>query len=85
MEQQGNVIEMLPLNLPQDIEQNLTFLARETGRDKDDLVQEAIYRGIEDLMEEMKDIRDAKKVLGSSSRQWTLEEVEAEFDLEGRI
>ncbi|MDJ0659310.1 MAG: hypothetical protein QNJ42_07425 [Crocosphaera sp.] len=79
------MMEMQPLNLPQDIEQNLAFLARETGRDKDDLVQEAIYRGIEDLMEDMKDIRDAKKVLASSSRQWTLEEVEAELDLEGHI
>lgn len=76
---------MQSLNLPQDIEQNLAFLARETGRDKDDLVQEAIYRGIEDLIEEMKDIRDAKKVLASSSRQWTLEEVEAKLDLEGHI
>ncbi|MGB5596819.1 MAG: hypothetical protein WBM62_22715 [Crocosphaera sp.] len=78
-------MEMQPLNLPQDIEQNLAFLARETGREKDDLVQEAISRGIEDLMEDMKDIRDAKKVLASSSRQWTLEEVEAELDLEGHI
>ncbi|MDJ0730079.1 MAG: CopG family transcriptional regulator [Crocosphaera sp.] len=76
---------MRPLNLPQDIEQNLAFLARETGREKDDLVQEAIVRGIEDLMEDLKDIRDAKKILASSSRQWTLEEVEAELDLEGRI
>ncbi|MGK7961266.1 type II toxin-antitoxin system RelB family antitoxin [Crocosphaera sp.] len=79
------MMEMQSLNLPQDIEQNLAFLARETGRDKDDLVQEAIYRGIEDLIEEMKDIRDAKKVLASSSRQWTLEEVEAKLDLEGHI
>ncbi len=78
-------MEMQPFNLPQDIEQNLAFLARETGRDKEELVQEAIYRGIEDLMEEMKDIRDAKKVLASSSRQWTLEEVEAGLDLEGHI
>lgn len=78
-------MEIKPLNLPQDIEQNLTFLAKETGREKDDLVQEAISRGIEDLIEDIEDIRDAKKVLASSSRQWTLEEVEAKLDLEGHI
>ena len=78
-------MEMQPLNLPQDIEQNLAFLARETGREKEDIVQEAISRGIEDIMEDLQDIRDAKKVLASSSRQWTLEEVEAELDLEDCI
>lgn len=68
---------MYSLNLSQDMEQCLAFLAKETGRDKDNLMQEALSRGIQDLIEDLEDITDAKKVLQSSSKQWTLEQVEA--------
>ncbi|MEL4896831.1 hypothetical protein [Crocosphaera sp. Alani8] len=76
---------MYSLNLPQDIEDNLAFLATETGRDKEDLMNEAISRGIQEIIEDMGDIADAKAVLQSSSRQWSLEEVEAGVDLEGHV
>ena len=76
---------MYSLNLPQDLEQQIAFLAKETGRDKEDLMNEALSRGLQDLIEDLEDIIDAKKVLQSSSRQWTLEEVEAELDLEGHV
>ncbi len=74
---------MYALNLSQDVEDQLTFLAKQTGRDKDDLMNEAISRGIQEILEDMEDIADAKRVLQSSSPQWTLEEVEAKVDLEG--
>ena len=73
---------MYSLNLPQDLEQHIAFLAKETGRDKEDLMNEALSRGLQDLIEDLEDIIDAKKVLQSSSRQWTLEEVEAGLDRE---
>ena len=76
---------MYSLNLPQDIEDNLAFLAKETGRDKEDLMNEAISRGIQEIIEDMEDIADAKRVLQSSSRQWSLEEVEGRLDLEGHV
>ena len=73
---------MYDLNLFQEIEDKLTFLAKQTGRDKDDLMNEAISRGIQEIMEDMEDMADSKRILQSSSRQWTLEEVETRVDLE---
>ncbi len=76
---------MYSLNLSQNIEDNLAFLVKQTGRDKEDLMNEAISRGIQEIIEDMEDIADAKRVLQSSSRQWSLEEVEAGVDLEGHV
>ncbi|MDJ0581816.1 hypothetical protein [Crocosphaera sp.] len=76
---------MYSLNLPQEIEDRLVSLANETGRDKDDLMNEALLRGIQDILEDMEDVADATKIMQSSSRQWTLEEVEARIDLESHL
>ena len=68
---------MYSLNLPQEIEDRLVSLANETGRDKHDWMNEALLRGIQDILEDIEDITDATKIMQSSTRKWTLEEVEA--------
>ncbi len=75
-------MKMYALNLSQEIEDKLTFLAKETGRDKDNLMNEAISRAIQDILEDMEDMADAKRILQTSSRHWTLEEVETKVDLQ---
>ncbi len=76
---------MYSLNLPQEIEDRLASLANETGRDKHDLMNEALLRGMQDILEDIEDIADATKIMQSSSRKWTLEEVEGKIDLESNL
>ncbi|MGK7939325.1 MAG: hypothetical protein AB4062_04055 [Crocosphaera sp.] len=57
---------MYSLNLSQEIEDHLAFFAKETGRDKKELMKEAISRGIQEIIEDMEYIADAKEVLPSS-------------------
>lgn len=69
---------MLAITLPKDIEGRLADLALKTGRTKTYYARLAILEKIED----MEDVYLAMSVLEKKGRRWTMEEVEAELDLE---
>jgi RHH-type transcriptional regulator, rel operon repressor / antitoxin RelB len=71
------VFNMLALRLPNDIETRLDMLAKATGRTKTYYAREAILTHLEDL----EDTYLALQRLEKNNRQWTMEEVEAEFGL----
>ncbi len=66
------------LKFSKQIQNRLSFFAKETGCKEDEIIQTAILKHLEDL----EDIRDAKEVLKNPGKQWTLEEVEQGLDLE---
>ena len=69
---------MLAIRLPQEIEKRLTDLAAQTGRTKTFYAREAILRYLEDL----EDTYIAIDRIEHPQRNWTLEELEQELDLE---
>ena len=69
---------MLAIRLPADIEKRLDDLAHKTGRTKTYYAREAILNYIEDL----EDTYVALKRMENPSKQWTLDELEKEIDLE---
>jgi len=69
---------MLAIRLPAEIENRLSELAAKTGRTKTYYAKKAILEKLED----MEDIYLALEVLQNPGRVWTMEEVEAELDLE---
>jgi RHH-type rel operon transcriptional repressor/antitoxin RelB len=69
---------MLAIRLPEDIEKRLDDLAHKTGRTKTYYAREAILNYIEDL----EDTYVALKRLEKSAKQWMLDELEQEIDLE---
>lgn len=69
---------MLAITLPVEIENRLTDLALKTGRTKTYYARKAILEYLED----MEDVYLAMSVLEKKGRRWTMEEVEAELDLE---
>jgi RHH-type rel operon transcriptional repressor/antitoxin RelB len=69
---------MLAITLPKDVESRLTDLALKTGRTKTYYARKAILEYLED----MEDVYLAMSVLEKKGRRWTMEEVEAELDLE---
>ncbi|MCH7880897.1 MAG: TraY domain-containing protein [Proteobacteria bacterium] len=69
---------MLAIRLPEDIEKRLKALADKTGRTKTFYAKEAIL----EHLGEMEDKYLAIERLESSGKRWTLDELEAELDLE---
>jgi RHH-type rel operon transcriptional repressor/antitoxin RelB len=69
---------MLAITLPPEIESRLAALALKTGRTKTYYARLAILEKIED----MEDLYLAMSVTENPGRIWTMEEVEAELDLE---
>ena len=72
---------MLAIRLPQDIEDRLTNLAKRTGRTKTYYAREAILAHLDDL----EDLYLAIDRLEKPKKRWSLEELERELDLEGRV
>lgn len=72
---------MLAVRLPPEIEQRLQRLAARTGRSKSYYVREALLRHLEDL----EDLYLALDRLDHPERRWSLEELERELDLDGRV
>lgn len=69
---------MLAITLPPEIEGRLADLALKTGRTKTYYARQAILEKIED----MEDLYLAMSVIENPGRVWTMEEIEAGFDLE---
>lgn len=68
---------MISLELENKIEQRLSELERFTGRDKVDLIREAII----DYLEETADIAEVNERLANSGKIWLLDELERGDDL----
>ena len=67
----------LAIRLPEDINDRLDKLARQTGRTKTFYAREAILEHIEDL----EDTYIATERLKKSERTWTMEEVEEQLGI----
>jgi|TARA_B100000745_G_scaffold288844_1_gene226557 RHH-type rel operon transcriptional repressor/antitoxin RelB len=72
------VIAMLAIRLPQEIETRLAELAVKTGRTKTFYAREAILKHLD----EMEDKYLAINRLENPGKRWTLDELEQDFDLE---
>ena len=74
---------MLAVRLPEELEQRLTSLSKQTGRPKSFYVRQALSEHLEDL----EDVYLADKALedlrAGRSKTHSLEEVIRELDLEG--
>jgi len=69
---------MLAIRLPEEIEKRLGILAKITGRTKTYYVREAVI----DHLEKLEDIYLALDRLEKPSKQWSLEDLENEVDLD---
>ena len=65
------------LRLPDEIEQRLARLARQTGRTKTSHTREAILT----YLAELEDLQLAKKRLAAPAKRWSHEDLEADVDL----
>ena len=72
---------MLAIRISHNIEQRLQHLAQRTGRTKTYYAREALLRYIEDMEDEY----IALSRLETSTKRWTLDELEKEIDLDGRV
>jgi len=72
---------MLAIRIPHSIEQRLQHLAHRTGRTKTYYAREALLRYIEDMEDEY----IALSRLEAPTKRWTLDELEKEIDLGGRV
>ena len=70
---------MLSIRLPEDIETRLAALAAKTGRTKTFYAKEAILEYTDD----MEDRYLAAHRLENLGKNWTLDEMEQDLDLEG--
>lgn len=70
---------MLSIRLPKEINVRLDYLAKHTGRTKTFYVREAILEHLEDL----EDIYLALNRLEKPGKQWSLDDLEKELDLDG--
>ena len=68
----------LTLIIDQDIDDELSAIARMTGRDKPDLAREALVEWLED----QEDIRDARAILAENNQSISLTEVKRSLGLE---
>ena len=68
---------MISLELESKIEQRLSDLEQFTGRDKVDLIREAII----DYLEETEDIAEVHERLANPGKIWSLDELERGDDL----
>ena len=68
---------MISLELEDKIEQQLSDLEQFTGRDKVDLIREAII----DYLEETEDIIEVNERLANPGKIWSLDELERGDDL----
>jgi RHH-type rel operon transcriptional repressor/antitoxin RelB len=69
---------MLAIRLPEEIEHRLDALAAKTGRTKTYYARKAIL----ELIEDMEDTYLALERLENLGKIWSLEEIEANLDLE---
>ncbi|HWV22874.1 MAG TPA: hypothetical protein VNZ58_01680 [Thermomicrobiales bacterium] len=67
----------LTLLIDSEIDDELTELAKATGRDKQSLAHEALI----EWLEEQEDIRDAREILAQDNRRIPLVEVKRELGL----
>lgn len=72
---------MLAIRISHNIEQRLQHLAQRTGRTKTYYAREALLRYIEDMEDEY----IALSRLETPTKRWTLDELEKEIDLGGRV
>lgn len=72
---------MLAIRISPDIEKRLQSLAQKTGRTKTYYAREAILRFLEDIEDEY----IALARLEMPTKRWTLDELEKEVDLAGRV
>ena len=72
---------MLAIRISHNIEQRLQHLAQRTGRTKTYYAREALLRYIEDMEDEY----IALSRLETPTKRWTLDELEKEIDLDGRV
>ena len=72
---------MLAIRLPEEIEQRLAELASKTGRTKTYYAREAILHYLDDL----EDTYLALERLEHPAKQWALEELEQELDLDNKM
>jgi len=72
------VMCMLSVRLPEDIEKRLSYLSKKTGRTKTYYIREAIVDHLDDL----EDIYLSVQRLEQPAKRWTLEELEKDVDLE---
>lgn len=72
---------MLAIRISRNIEQRLQHLAQRTGRTKTYYAREALLRYIEDMEDEY----IALSRLENPTKRWTLDELENDVDLEGRV
>jgi RHH-type rel operon transcriptional repressor/antitoxin RelB len=72
---------MLAIRISHNIEQRLQHLAQRTGRTKTYYAREALLRYIEDMEDEY----IALSRLETPTKRWTLDELEKESDLDGRV
>ena len=73
---------MLSIALPDDVEDRLDVLARETGQTKASVALEAIIEHLEDLEDRRTAERRLADVRTGRSRTQTLDEVERDLGLE---
>ena len=69
---------MLAIRLPEEVEKRLGILAKKTGRTKTYYVREAVINQLEKL----EDIYISLDRLEKPSKQWSLEDLEKEIDLD---
>lgn len=69
------------IRLDSELDQRLQHIAAVTGRSKSSFIKEALEQYIED----MEDYADAVSALREKGRSITLDEMEHELDLDGRI
>jgi len=69
---------MLEIQLPEEVENIFAKLAEKKGRTPAYFARKAIM----ELVEDMEDVDLAMKRLKNPGKMWTLEELEAELDLE---
>ncbi len=72
---------MLAIRLPEEIEQRLTALAKETGRTKTFYAREAILRYLDDLEDVYLAEKRLEDLKAGRSKTYTLDEVEASLGL----
>lgn len=71
----------LTINVSAEVERRIDELARRKGRPKDEFVLEAILQYLTD----QEDVELARRRLAEPGRRKTLEELEKELGLDGRI
>ncbi len=75
----SQIMSMLAIRLPEDIERRLTKLAEKTGRTKTFYARQAIETHLEDLEDTYLAASRAKR----PKKRWTQDELESGLDVDG--